>query len=522
MLHTIAGTPFVVSVVETALGLEPERIAVVVGHDAGEVERVCETHVARRGTKTPITYPLQVEQRGTGDAVRAAMPELAGFSGDVLILYGDVPGLRGATLHALIERHRAAHATLSLLTATFETPKGYGRIRRDENGAVTGIVEERDLAPHEHDIKEINPGIYCVDADFLAAALTRLSDDNAQREYYLTDVIGIAVRDGATVASVPVADGSEVAGINSREDMAMLDERARRGLVEKWMRAGVTFRDPSTTYLEEDVTIGADSEIGPNTQIGGRTVIGRGCRIDGTALLRDVTIGDRVHVRLGCVMTECEIGDDAVIGPFAHLRPGSVLGSAVHIGNFVETKKAKLGAGTKANHLTYLGDVEIGEQTNVGAGTITCNYDGFAKHKTVIGNRVQIGSDTQLVAPVTLADDVYVGAGTTVTADVPAGSLVLSRSAQRNVPGWVARRRAKAAGKTATPKASETGSRRAKPAALRPKPAALASKPRASVTAKPTTLTPKARAATAKPPARRNPAPALRQRAGAQGGRGKR
>jgi bifunctional UDP-N-acetylglucosamine pyrophosphorylase/glucosamine-1-phosphate N-acetyltransferase len=208
------------------------------------------------------------------------------------------------------------------------------------------------------------------------------------------------------------------------------------------MRAGVTFHDPATTYLESDVEIGPDTEVGPNVQLLGRTTVGRACRFDGTALLRDTVLGDRVHVRLGVVMTECRVGDDVVIGPFAHLRPATDLAAGVHIGNFVETKNVHLGTGTKANHLTYLGDAEIGEHTNVGAGTITCNYDGFAKHRTAIGSRVQIGSDTQLVAPVTVGDDAYVGAGTTVTEDVPAGALVLSRVQQRTVRGWVARRRA--------------------------------------------------------------------------------
>jgi bifunctional UDP-N-acetylglucosamine pyrophosphorylase/glucosamine-1-phosphate N-acetyltransferase len=447
VLHTIAGKPFVISVLDTALALAPERVAVVVGHEAETVRRVCAEHVARRAGGVPVLYAEQRQQRGTGDAVRVAAPTIADFVDDVLILYGDVPGLRPSTLAALLESHRRSGATLSLLTATFEDPAGYGRIRRGRDGSLERIVEERDLAPEDRAIREINPGIYCVDAAFLLPALGRLTADNAQREYYLTDVVEMAVAERKSVATVPVADGTEVAGINSRQEMASMEERARRALVGRWMEAGVTFRDPATAYLEDGVSIGPDSEIGPNVQLLGRTSIGRGCRIDGTALLRDATLGERVHVRLGVVMTECEVGDGAVVGPFAHLRPGSVLGADVHIGNFVETKKARLGSGTKANHLSYLGDAEIGEHTNVGAGTITCNYDGFAKHRTVIGSRVQIGSDTQLVAPVTVGDDAYVGAGTTVTRDVPPGHLVVSRVPQRTVPGWVARRRAAVAGK---------------------------------------------------------------------------
>jgi bifunctional UDP-N-acetylglucosamine pyrophosphorylase/glucosamine-1-phosphate N-acetyltransferase len=452
VLHAIAGKPFIVSVLETASALAPQRLAVVVGHDAAEVERVCAAYFARRPIAGAVSYPRQVEQRGTGDAVRAAAAAFDGFDGDVLILYGDVPGLTAPTLQALVDQHRARRATLSLLTTEVAEPTGYGRILRRPDGTLRGIVEQRDLDPADHAVREINPGIYCVRSRALWPALSRLRSDNAQGEYYLTDIVAMAVDAGEIVETRAVADASEVAGINSREDMANLEERARKALVEKWMRAGVTFRDPATAYIEEDVTIGSDTEIGPNVQLLGRTTIGRGCELDGTALLRDATLGDGVHLRLGVVMTDCAIGNGAIIGPFAHIRPGTVLAEEVHIGNFVETKKATIGRGTKANHLTYLGDCEIGTATNVGAGTITCNYDGFAKHRTLIGDRVQIGSDTQLVAPVTVGDDAYVGAGTTVTGDVPSGgTLVVSRVPQRMVAGWVARRRARAAGK-ASPK----------------------------------------------------------------------
>lgn len=457
VLHAIAGKPFIVSVLETASALAPDRLAVVVGHEAEEVERVCSAHFARRPLAGIVSYPRQVEQRGTGDAVRAAAASFDGFDGDVLILYGDVPGLAAPTLRALVEQHRARSATLSLLTTEVDDPTGYGRIIRRADGALQGIVEERDLAQVDRAVREINPGIYCVRSRALWPALARLRADNAQGEYYLTDIVAIAVHSGELVDTRGVSDAGEVAGINSREDMANLEERARKALVEKWMRAGVTFRDPATAYIEEGVTIGSDTEIGPNVQLLGRTVVGRGCQLDGTAFLRDATLGDGVHLRLGVVMTECQVGDDAIIGPFAHIRPGTVLAEAVHIGNFVETKKATIGRGTKANHLTYLGDCEIGTGTNVGAGTITCNYDGFAKHRTVIGDRVQIGSDTQLVAPVTIGDDAYIGAGTTVTGDVPAGgNLVVSRVPQRMVAGWVARRRARATAKTEAPQKAVT------------------------------------------------------------------
>ena len=477
VLHAVAGKPFILSVLDTARALAPDRLAVVVGHEADEVERVCTEYLQRNPIGAGVTYPRQVEQRGTGDAVRAAADAFTGFDGDVLILYGDVPGLNAKTLDDLLGHHRTVDATLSLLTTTVDDPTGYGRIVRDADGRLRGIVEQRDLAPSEADIREINPGIYCVRAHALWPALSQLRADNAQREYYLTDIVAMAVAAGERVETRPVADPGEVAGINSREDMAILEERARKALVEKWMRAGVTFRDPATAYIEEDVTIGSDTEIGPNVQLLGRTVVGRGCRLDGTAFLRDATLGDGVHLKLSVVITEAVVGDEAIIGPFAHLRPGTELGQAVHIGNFVETKKAKLGRGTKANHLSYLGDCEIGSATNIGAGTITCNYDGFAKHRTVIGDRVQIGSDTQLVAPVKVGDDAYVGAGTTVTGDVPAGHLVVSRVPQRTVAGWVERRRARNAGNTKAASPAAPAPRKVAPAMKRtPKRKAIAAR----------------------------------------------
>jgi len=445
VLHAIAGKPFIVSVLETASALVPDRLAVVVGHDATEVERVCGAFFTRRPMAGTVSYPRQVEQRGTGDAVRAAAAAFEGFDGDVLILYGDVPGLAAPTLRALVEQHRANAATLSLLTTEIDEPTGYGRILRRPDGTLRGIVEQRDLDPADQAVREINPGIYCVRSRALWPALTRLRADNAQGEYYLTDIVAMAVESGEVVETRAVPDPGEVAGINSREDMANLEERARKALVEKWMRAGVTFRDRATVYIEEDVTIGADTEIGPNVQLLGRTTIGRGCELDGTALLRDATLGDGVHLRLGVVMTDCQVGDGSIIGPFAHIRPGTVLAEEVHIGNFVETKKAKVGRGTKANHLTYLGDCEIGTATNVGAGTITCNYDGFQKHRTTIEAGAFVGSDSQLVAPVTIGRDAYVASGTTVTKDVPRASLALSRVKQVNVEGWADRfREAKA------------------------------------------------------------------------------
>ncbi|MCI0345740.1 MAG: bifunctional UDP-N-acetylglucosamine diphosphorylase/glucosamine-1-phosphate N-acetyltransferase GlmU, partial [Chloroflexi bacterium] len=270
-----------------------------------------------------------------------------------------------------------------------------------------------------------------------------LRDDNAQREFYLTDIVDLAVRGDRRVIAIETERPDEVAGINTRAELAGMEATLRMEIVERWMAAGVTFEDPATAYVGPDVEIGPDTVIGPNVTLRGRTRIGGGCRLDGTSWLVDATLADGVHLLFGCWVHEAEIGADAVIGPFARLRPGTRLGARVHIGNFVETKKAVLGEGTKANHLTYLGDCEIGADTNVGAGTITCNYDGFEKHVTRIGDRVQIGSDTQLVAPVAVADDAYVAAGTTVTKDVPAGALAVGRNPVKFVEGWVERFRAR-------------------------------------------------------------------------------
>jgi len=438
VLHELGGVPLLHYPLAAVGALDPSRVVVVVGHQADAARAAAEASGVRG-----IRSVLQAEQRGTGHAARCALPALDGFTGDVLVLYGDSPLVLPTTLRRLVETHRTGEADLTLLTVRFEDPTGYGRIVRDPDGRVRGIVEERDATAAERAITEINPGFYCVRAEVLRPLLAALRDDNAQREYYLTDIVGLAAARGHTVLTVEVEQPDEVAGINSRVELARMEAKLRAQTVERLMAAGVTFEDPETAYVGPEVEIGADTVIGPNVTLRGRTRIGSGCRLDGTAWLVDATLGDRVHLLFGCWVEKAEIGPDAIVGPFARLREGSRLAERVHIGNFVETKKAVIGAGTKANHLTYLGDCEVGPDSNVGAGTITCNYDGFKKHRTRIGARVQIGSDTQLVAPVTVADDAYVGAGTTVTRDVPAGALAVSRTPVKFVEGWVGRFRAR-------------------------------------------------------------------------------
>jgi bifunctional UDP-N-acetylglucosamine pyrophosphorylase/glucosamine-1-phosphate N-acetyltransferase len=442
VLHELGGRPLIRYPLAALARLAPSRIVVVVGHQADEVRS------AVLASGLPVDTVVQAEQRGTGHAAQCAVPALGDFDGDVLLLYGDVPLVTTATLRRLCETHRTANADLTLLTMRFDDPTGYGRILRDDAGRVRGIVEHRDASPAERTITEVNPGLYVARASVLVPLLGALRADNAQGELYLTDVVGLAARAGRTIASIELERPDEVAGINTRAELAQMEATLRENLTRRWMDAGVTFEDPATAYVGPDVRIGRDTVIGPNVVLRGTTSIGEGCRIDGTAFLVDTTLGNRVHLLFACTADGAVIGDDAIVGPFARLRPGTQLAERVHIGNFVETKKALVGAGTKANHLTYLGDCEIGPDTNVGAGTITCNYDGSTgkKSKTVIGARVQIGSDTQLVAPVTVHDDAYVGAGTTVTRDVPAGALVVTRSAPRVVEGWVMRRRKAAKG----------------------------------------------------------------------------
>ncbi len=473
VLHEIGGRPLVTYPLHALAALDPARVAVVIGHQADLVRDA----VARAdgcGLRD-VRFVVQPVQQGTGHAVRCAAEAFAGFEGDVLILYGDAPLVRAGTLRQLLDAHHAADADLSLLTLSFADPTGYGRILRDAAGAVVGIVEERDAAGAERAITEVNPGFYAVRAGLLFPLLDQLRPNNDQNELYLTDLVGLAARAGRRVCGVRAERPEELAGINTRAELARMEATLRHDLIARWMDAGVTFEDPATAYLGPDIVIGRDTVIGPNVQLRGRTIIGQGCRLDGTAYLVDATVEDGAHLLFGCVVEDAVIGREARVGPFARLRPGTRLAEHVHIGNFVEAKKAVLGKGAKANHLTYLGDCEIGPETNVGAGTITCNYDGFGKHRTIVGARVQIGSDTQLVAPVSVGDDAYVGAGTTVTRDVPAGALVVSRVPQRVVPGWTARFRARKSGASSNgtgAKAAAAKPRRRVVAKSRPRPAA--------------------------------------------------
>jgi len=436
VLHEACGAALIDWPVAAARQAGAERIVLVVGHQADKVK----AHCAGDGA---IAFAIQAEQLGTGHAVACAKVALSGFNGTVLILCGDVPLIRAETLRALIASHRERKSTVTVLTTYLENPFGYGRIIKREGGRIVRIVEEKDTTPEERDVCEINSGIYCVESAFLFETVAGLTNDNAQGEYYLTDIVSRAATLGVPAVAFPVADPDEVMGVNDRVQLAAASSVIRRRINEALMLSGVTIIDPLCTYIGSQVRIGPDTIVHPNVHISGKTAIGRGCVIEPSVVIRDCTIADHVTIKAGSVLTESTVGEEAAIGPMAHLRPASELGPHVKIGNFVETKKIVMGEGSKASHLTYLGDSTIGRDVNIGCGTITCNYDGVKKHRTVIGDGVFVGSDVQFVAPVTVGANSLIAAGTTVTQDIPPDSLALARTPQVNKVDWVKKKREK-------------------------------------------------------------------------------
>jgi bifunctional UDP-N-acetylglucosamine pyrophosphorylase / glucosamine-1-phosphate N-acetyltransferase len=436
VLHELGGEPMLLRAMRAVAALAPTPLCVVVGHQAREVEALA--HAAFPNS-ADLAFALQAEQRGTGHATRCGIAAIArDFPGDILVTYGDLPMLSPATLKAFRAAHRAAQSCLSFISAKVADAGAYGRVIRDPTTGVTAIVEARDATSEQRAITEINTGVYLVDAAFLREALDTLAPNNAQGEYYLTDIVAIGRARGMRVLGWRAGDASEFAGINSREELATMEVDIRDKTNRALMAAGVTFIDPATAYISPTVEISADTVIGPNVQILGTSKIGRGVHIEGTAYLANVTIGDRCHLKLGVRAEDCHIGADSDIGPFAHLRAGTELAGHNRIGNFVETKQARFGVGSKASHLSYLGDAVIGAGTNIGCGVITVNYDGYDKFVTEIGDHCMVGCDTQLVAPVKLGNDVYVASGTTIVREVPDGSLVLSHHPQRDKSGWTA------------------------------------------------------------------------------------
>lgn len=420
VLHELGGSPLIAHVARAAKALDPQRILVIVGHQAEEVERAALAEVGELAGSV-----FQEKQRGTGDAIESARKQLENSDSLVLVLSGDVPMIRSETLKKFIEQHNSTGAACSILSVRLENPTGYGRIIRDESGSFRKIVEQRDATEEERQVREINVGIYCFESNDLYQALRKVEPANDQGEYYLTDVPEIILESGGTVGVYLHNDAREVSGINTRAELAEFENLIRRSAIRRLMiEDGVTFIDPSHAYISAEAQIGRDSIIYPNVTIEGKTVIGEGCIIRDGVRITNSRLGDEVTVKDHSIIVDSQVDSHCSVGPFAHLRMNAILEEKAAVGNFVEVKKSRLKRGTKAMHLSYLGDATIGERTNIGAGTVTCNYDGINKHETIIEDDVKIGSDTMLVAPVRVGARSKTGAGSVITRDVPPDSLV--------------------------------------------------------------------------------------------------
>lgn len=425
VIHKVNGIPMITKIIDTLSGLNPEENILILGHKKEEVLKVVGEN---------CDYVLQTEQLGTGHAVIQAKEKLEGYDGDVMILCGDTPLLRESTLKSLYEYHKESGAVTTILTSIYENPFGYGRIVK-EDGLVKAIVEEKEASEEIKKIKEVNAGVYCFNSKELFKALDKIDNNNEKGEYYLTDVIGIQVSENKKVQSFILEDKMEILGINSKVELTQAGKVLRDRKNRELMEEGVILIDPETTYVEESVKVGRDTVLYPGVVLQGKTVIGENCEIIGNSRIIDSVLGNNIRVE-SSVIEESILEDGVTMGPFAHIRPKSLLKEKVHIGNFVEVKKSTLEKGVKAGHLTYLGDAQVGENTNIGAGTITCNYDGVNKFKTVIGKDAFIGSDSMLVAPVNIGEKALIGAGSVITKDVPSNSLAVSRSKQIIKTDW--------------------------------------------------------------------------------------
>ena len=436
VLHRVGGRSMIGHVLTAVRAMEPERIVAVVGTQREQVG----PHIQELVPDAVLA--VQETQDGTGHAVRVALEALDGpVTGTVVVVTGDTPLLRGESLRAFAEEHEAAQRAVSILSGEVANPFGYGRIVRNAEGDVEGIVEEKDATPEQREIAEINSGILAFDGAFLAEALGRVGNDNAKGEYYLTDTVGIARGDGLTVGAFAVEDVMQTEGANDRAQLAALGRELNRRIVTQWMKDGVTVMDPETTWVDADVVLAPDVTILPGTQLLGATVVAEDAVVGPDTTLKDCEVGVGARV----VRTHGElavIGDGANVGPFSYLRPGTKLGAKGKIGGFVETKNAVIGDGSKVPHLSYVGDAEIGEGTNIGAGTIVANYDGTTKHRTKVGDRAKTGANNTFIAPVEIGDDAVTGGGTTVRRDVPPGALAVSSGPQRNIEDWAHRKKA--------------------------------------------------------------------------------
>ena len=450
VLHPIGGRSMVGHVLVAVRGCAPRRVVAVIGHQRDQVG----AHIAELAPEALLA--VQEEQAGTGHAVRVGVEAADAREGTVLVAYGDTPLLTAESLRAFVSEHEAAQRAVSVLSGVVDDPFGYGRVVRDEDGEVVAIVEQKDATPEQRQVREINSGIMAFDAAFLHEALPRLGNDNANGEYYLTDLLGLAREAGLTVGAHPIDDVRQTEGANDRAQLAELGRELNTRIVERWMREGVTVMDPATTWIDADVVLAPDVVLLPGTQLLGATVVGEDAVIGPDSTLKDCEIGAgarivRVHAELAVV------GEQADVGPFSYLRPGTRLGAGGKIGGFVETKNADIGAGAKVPHLSYVGDAEIGEGTNIGAGTIFTNYDGVAKHRTTIGRHARTGSNNTFVAPVTIGDGASTGGGTVVRGDVPAGALAVSAGPMRVIEQWAQQRRAGTAQAEAADRAQQSG-----------------------------------------------------------------
>jgi bifunctional UDP-N-acetylglucosamine pyrophosphorylase/glucosamine-1-phosphate N-acetyltransferase len=448
-LHPICGVPLTGHVVRSCRAAGVQRIVIVVGHEADAV---------RSGLAGDVGFAVQASQRGTGDAVNAARSLFADWTGTILVLAGDVPLLPSSTIRRLIDHHRATDASATMLTAFLDDPTGYGRVVRDEHGKVSGIVEHKDASADQRLIREWNPSIYAFQSGALWSALALVQPINAQGEYYLTDTIGIIRSQGRLVEAIAADSSDDVLGVNNRVELAAAGAILRQRILNEHMLAGVSITDPANTYIDVDVSIGQDTTIEPGTFLYTGTTIGEDCTIGPMARITRSSIGNRCRI-WASQLVDVAIESDVSVGPFSNLRPGTKLASKVKIGDFVETKNAEFGQGAQASHLSYIGDAQVGAGTNIGAGTITCNYDGYRKHRTVIGKNAFIGSDSTLVAPITIGDGAFIAAGSSVTTNVPADAMAIARSRTTLKEGWAAAYRAeRAAGGAGTARTEDSAS----------------------------------------------------------------
>jgi bifunctional UDP-N-acetylglucosamine pyrophosphorylase/glucosamine-1-phosphate N-acetyltransferase len=428
VLHPILGQPIISYVVEEVKKVSPENIVLVVGYGSDDVKKALQSD--------RLSYVSQSRQLGTADAVMSSRRKLDGYEGTIAILCGDSPLIRHETLRKFINTHKKSKSLLSILTAKVSNPYGYGRVIRDGSGKITAIVEEKDATPSQRIVNEINSGMYCVETGFLWKALDQIDKKNNQEEFYLTDIVGIASRSGIEVTGFNLNVEEEIIGINNRVELSHAEELMRKRINEKLMLSGVTILDPEQTYISPQVSIGKDTVIYPQSFIYGKTRIGKRCKIGPSVWIEDAKIKNDSIIKFSSYMEKVLIGANVMIGPFAHLRPGSELMDGAKVGNFVEIKKSKIGSSSKVQHLSYVGDATVGERVNIGAGTITCNYDGLHKYQTIIADDAFIGSDTMLVAPVKVGRGATTGAGSTITRDVESESLAIGRAKQVTIKNW--------------------------------------------------------------------------------------